>query len=290
MWTICKREIRASIQRVPVIVYAAVMLLAFGILVFIYNISNGSGDLAYALFDSRYALLLAVPVLCMSSMSEDKTRGIEGFWRAMPVSSGVVVLGKYVAMLAVTLIPLAFMSVYVLLLSLFCKDPNLADAFVCIGVYFLMQAALVALCQFISSLTSNRWIALAGSILATAAMLFLPVLGFFLPDKLWISLVGFGILALAIGVATGFWTRNVFIGIAGGVVAASPVVVMLIVWRDALAAALDVVLNVVSPFYHFETTYNTSILNAISVVAIVAFAVLFVYMTVASTRESRVRR
>ena len=290
MWTICKREIRASIQRVPVIVYMALMLLAFGILVFYYHISSANGDLSSALFDSRYALLLTVPILCMSSMSQDKKRGIDGFWRAMPVSTGAVVLGKYFAMLVVTLIPLTVMSVYILLLSLFAKSPNLADAFVCMGIYFLMQAALVALCQFISSLTSNRWISLAGGILSTAAMLFLPVLGAFMPDRLWISLVGFGVLALAVGVAVGFFTRSVFVGIGGGVVLATPVIVMLIAFRGALASMLDAVLNVVSPFYHFEVTYGASILYPTTIVALAAFAALFVYMTVVSARESRVRR
>jgi hypothetical protein len=190
----------------------------------------------------------------------------------------------------VTLIPLAVMSMYILLLSLLSRDPNLIDAFACVGMYFLMQAALVALCQFISSLTSNRWIALAGGILSTAAMLLLPVLGVFLPDKLWISLVGFGIMAAAVGVAVGFWTKTLFFGIGTGAVVASPVIVMLFVRRDALASALDVVLDAISPFYHFETTYRTSILYVTSIVALAAFIAVFVYMTVQSTRESRVRR
>ena len=42
MWTIFKREIWASRQRVPVIAYVALMLLTMGILVFIYHISNGN--------------------------------------------------------------------------------------------------------------------------------------------------------------------------------------------------------------------------------------------------------
>ena len=290
MWTIFKREIWASRQRIPVIAYVSLMLLTMGILVFIYHISSGNGDLAGALFDSRYALLAAVPILCMSSMSDDRAHGVAGFWRSMPISTGAVVLGKYFAMLVVTLIPLVVMSVYVLLLSLFCETPNLADAFMCIGMYFLMEAALVALCQFISSLTSNRWIALGGGVLATVAMLLLPVLGVYLPNKLWISLVGFGVLAAAVGVAVGFWTKNLFVGIGSGVVAASPVVVMLIVWYDAVAGALDVLLDVISPFYYFETAYSESILYATSIVALVAFTAVFLYMTVQSAAESRIRR
>lgn len=69
-----------------------------------------------------------------------------------------MILGKYLALLVLYLIPLAIISLYPLVFSQF-GDVYLLTSYGSILAFFIMGAALIALGTFISSLTDNQGLA-----------------------------------------------------------------------------------------------------------------------------------
>ena len=80
----------------------------------------------------------------MRSISEERRQHTDQLLYSLPLSMGKVVLGKYLAMLTVLLLPMALMCLYPLILSAF-GTVNFASAYSGMIGFFLLGAALVAL-------------------------------------------------------------------------------------------------------------------------------------------------
>ena len=158
MSAVYKRELRAYMNNVYGWLFMAILLMFAGFMVFLDNVYNGYPNFEYALSDSQYALMILIPILCMRSMAEDKHNKTDMFYLSLPMSTTSVVLGKYFAMLTVLAVPCAALCVYPLILGLL-GEVNMTVAYLAVLQFFLLGAALIAVCQFTSSLSDNLVVA-----------------------------------------------------------------------------------------------------------------------------------
>jgi ABC-2 type transport system permease protein len=117
-------------------------------------------------------LLLMLPLLTMRLFAEEKRIGTEELLFTSPVSVSQIILGKYLASLAV----LAVMLLLTGLLSLFAfayGNPETAPVLVGYLGLFLMGAAFIAVGIFFSSLTENQ---IVSAILTFGALLLFWIL------------------------------------------------------------------------------------------------------------------
>ena len=112
MLAVYKRELKAYTNNVYGWLFAAVLLVFMGIAVFLCNFLSDYPGIEYPLLYAQYALIILVPILCMRSMSEDKRNKTDMFYRALPLTSAAVVLGKYLALLTVLAVPCLLICVY----------------------------------------------------------------------------------------------------------------------------------------------------------------------------------
>ena len=98
---------------------------------------------------------MIVPILTMRVIAEERRQRTDQLLYSLPITTTQVVLGKYLALLVLYLIPLAVIAVYPLIFAQF-GDVYLLTAYGSIFAFFLMGAALIALGVFISSLTENQ--------------------------------------------------------------------------------------------------------------------------------------
>ena len=99
--------------------------------------------------------MVIVPILTMRVIAEERKQKTDQLLYSLPITTTQVVLGKYLALLVVYLIPLAIISLYPLIFSQY-GDVYLLTAYGSILAFFILGAALIALGVFISSLTENQ--------------------------------------------------------------------------------------------------------------------------------------
>ena len=157
MFAVYKREIRAMLYNLHAGVFVTALLLTAGITVFLFNFLVGAADLIYAMPEMAYALLVAVPFLCATAFSNDRRGGMDTLYASLPVSAGGVVLGKYLARLTLMAVPTLVIGLYPLVLGLY-GTSNLPGAYATLLVFFLLGAALMALCLFIASFSRRAWL------------------------------------------------------------------------------------------------------------------------------------
>lgn len=286
MGAVYKRELRAYMSNVYGWLFMAVLLLFVGFMMLLENLVSGHPHIEYALLDGEYVLLLMIPILCMRSMAEDRRNKTDMFYLSLPISTSSVVLGKYAALLTVYAIPCLVIAVYPIVLGMF-GNVNFLSGYVSLLCFFLLGAALIAVCQFLSSLTDNLVVAAVLGVAASAVLFFLPVLTYILPDTPMVSFVGFLVMALlAAGIA---WlvTRSLTVTAVTGAVLIIPLSVLFIIFKDSFGGLLSAVLEYIAPFLHFEETSNYGLLSIPSLILLLSYPVFFVFLTVQSADKKR---
>lgn len=158
MCAIYKKELRAYMTSMTGYIFMAV-LLAVTSLYYVANCLVGGYPVFGAILSSVYfVLLIIVPVLTMRSMAEEKRQKTDQLLMTAPVSLWKIVLGKYLAMVTVFLIPMAILCLYPLILLRF-GSVSLPMAYTAILGYTLFGAACLAIGLFLSAVTESQVIA-----------------------------------------------------------------------------------------------------------------------------------
>ena len=286
MSAVYKRELRAYMNNVYGWLFMAIFLLFTGYMMFQNNLYDGMPEFELTLSRSQYALLLLIPILCMRSMAEDRHNKTDMFYLSLPMKTSSVVLGKYFAMLTVYAIPCVVLCVYPLVLGAF-GPLNYLVAYLSILLYLILGAALIAVCQFLSSLTDNLVIAAVLGVLAVAVLLFAPFLSYVIPLTAIASFIGFVVLALLLAGIAFLATHNLNVTAITGAVAVVPLSVVYILSRSSFEGLFHSLLQFISPFAHFATFCQFGTFSVQSLILLLSYPVLFVFLTVQSADKKR---
>ena len=99
-------------------------------------------------------MMIAVPILTMRSLSDEKKTKTDQLMLTSPVSVGKIVAGKYFAMAAVYTIDIALFALSPLVLSIYGKVA-LSEAYVALFGYWLYGLSCIAVGLFISSISES---------------------------------------------------------------------------------------------------------------------------------------
>lgn len=158
MCAIYKKELRAYLTSMTGYIFMAV-LLAVTSLYYVANCLVSGYPVFGAVLSSVYfVLLIIVPVLTMRSMAEEKRQKTDQLLMTAPVSLWKIVLGKYLAMVTIFLIPMAILCLYPLILLQF-GSVSLPMAYTAILGDTLFGAACLGIGLFLSALTESQVIA-----------------------------------------------------------------------------------------------------------------------------------
>ena len=155
MIAVCKHELRGYFHSLTAYVFGAFLLAAVGIGSVLYNLQAAVSNFEFVLSVGCLAFVVIVPVLTMRVIAEERRQRTDQLLYALPITTTQVVLGKYLALLAVFLLPLAVVCLYPLLFSRF-GEVYLPTAYGSLFAFFVLGAALIAVGVFISSLTDNQ--------------------------------------------------------------------------------------------------------------------------------------
>lgn len=287
MSAVYKRELRAYVSNVYGWLFMAILLLFTGFMMFLDNLYEGMPQFEYALSDSQYALLLLVPILCMRSMAEDKRNRTDMFYLSLPLRTSSVVLGKYFAMLTIYALPCLVLCLYPPVLCSF-GTVHLPTAYLSILLYLLLGGALIAVCQFMSSLTDHLVVAAVLGVLAVAMLLFLPLLSYYvIPDTPLASFLGFLVLGGLLTLLCYLTTHSLPVTAVTGVVVAISLSLVYIFKGELFAGLLPGLMEYASPFGHFASFCQFGTFSVQSLVLLLSYPVLFVFLTIRSADKKR---
>jgi len=166
MIAIYKRELKAFMNTMTGWIFVAAMMFITGIYFIAVNLMGGYSNITYTVSNSLFVYIIAIPFLTMRILTEERRQKIDQLIFTAPVSLWKIVLGKYLAMATVLLIPSVVFCTYPLVLT-FYGTVALAEAYVAILGFFLYGLASISLALFLSSLTESVVIA---AIISFAAM------------------------------------------------------------------------------------------------------------------------
>ena len=217
MKAIYKHELASCFTGIAAYVFGAFILLFNGIYLTAYNLSSTVVNYEYAVGSMSMVFILAIPILTMRSLAEEKRQKTDQLLYALPLSMTDVVLGKYLALLTVLAAPVLSLCLWPLVLSQY-GDINMNMCYFTIIAFFLLGAALMAIGMFLSSLVENQAVAAGLSVCMMLLLYFLSGLADLVSQEAFASFLAFFVLGLVLAVVlkilSGSTSAAVLLGLA----------------------------------------------------------------------------
>lgn len=180
MKAIFHRELKSYFTSITGYAFAAFILLVAGIYTMSICLIGTYSNYEYVIGNMSFIFLLAVPILTMKVFAEEKKSKTDQLLYALPLSMTKIVLGKYLALLAVFAVPTIILFIYPLILMLY-GAVSLKVSFCTILGFIFMGAALISIGMFVSSLTESQPLAAGISFLLILLNFLSPSLASYLP-------------------------------------------------------------------------------------------------------------
>lgn len=155
MLAIYKREVKNYFHTVIGWLFMAAILFSISLYFVAYNLFSGDAYFSDAIGSAAFILLLAVPVLTMRVLAEERKQKTDQLILTAPVSVGDIVAGKFLAMATLMTIPMIIVLFYPLIMGKF-GEIGYAQAYVAILGYWLYGLCCIAVGMLISSMTENQ--------------------------------------------------------------------------------------------------------------------------------------
>ena len=265
--------------------FSAFVLLFMGVYVMVYNLNYGYGNFEYALSGLTFVYLMAVPILTMRCFAEERRSGTDLLLYSLPITSGKVVAGKYLAMLALLAVPTLISCTYPIILSIF-GEVYFPTAYAAIAAFFLLGAGLTAIGMFASSLCESQVTAAVVCFVILLADYFLPGIASFIPSGAAPAIVAITALIALAAVAIALLTRNGVFALGAAIVAEAALVVTAVADASALDGIVTDALEGLSLFDRFSPFVN-GIVDVSALVFFVAVGAAFFVLTVHSFERRR---
>lgn len=277
MSAIFKREFKSYYNGMMGWLLTGVMLLFGGLYFTAANLQGGYTNFSIALYSFVIVLLIFIPLLCMRSFAEEKRSKTDQLLLTSPVSITGIVLGKYLALLAMFAVPVAIFSLYPLIM-LMLGGVDLVASYAGILGYFFMGAACIAVCMYLSTLTENQIIAALSGFGVLLVSYLLPSIQTLFTTGSGLAMAAFVVILLAVSLIVGLRSRSLTLG-AGVFVVGFVLLTILFNTRSAvLTSSFTSVLGALALFEPFLEFVN-GLFSVTALVYYLGVIVLFLFLT-----------
>ena len=285
MIAIFKHELRLYFHSLTAYVFGAFLLMIVGIGSMLYNLQAAVSNFEYVLSFSSMVFAVIVPILTMRVIAEERKQKTDQLLYSLPISTTKVVVGKYLALLVLYLIPLAIISTYPLIFSQY-GEVYLLTSYGSLIAYFIMGAALIAIGVFVSSLTENQGFAAGIGIAAILLNYFSVSLAEYVSATAVGSSIVLFVLAGVLGWIIKHLTRNDNLGYGVGLTLMAAVVAVFWIDESKLEGLVPEIMKQLSLFDRFETFVN-GVFDMTAIVYFVSVIIFFLFLSVQSLEKRR---
>ncbi len=285
MIAVLKHELRTYFHSLTAYVFGAFLLVFIGLGSLIYNLQEAVSNFEFVLGFSCLVFVIIVPILTMRVIAEERKQKTDQLLYSLPITTTQVILGKYLALLTVYLVPLCIISLYPLIFAQY-GEVYLPTSYGSILAFFIMGAALIALGMFISSLTDNQGFA-AGIGIAVILLNYYSVsLSESVSSTSFGSMVALAVAIVILGFVIKHLTKNEFL--AWGISIALYAVLLIAFWVDptVFEGLLPAIMTRLSLFERFYVFVN-GVFDMTGIVYFLTLIVLFLFLSVQSLEKRR---
>lgn len=285
MGAIFRHELRNYFHSLTAYVFGAFLLAVIGIGAMFYNLEAAVSNFEFVLSFASIIFVVIVPILTMRTLAEERRQRTDQLLYSLPITTTQVVLGKYLALLVVYLIPLAVISLYPLLFSRF-GDVYLPTSYGSLFAFFMMGAALLAVGMFLSSLTDNQGFAAGIGVAAILLNYYSVSLAEYTSSTAMGSLIALYVIALLLGVVIRGLTRNENLAYGVTFVLIAALSVAYFVNSSAFEGLLPDIMTKLSLFRQFNSFVNGAF-DLTAIVYYVSVMGFFLFLSVQSMEKRR---
>lgn len=285
MIAVLEHELKSYFHTLTAYVFGAFLLCFIGIGAMIYNLQAAVSNFEFVLSFASLIFVVIVPILTMRVIAEERKQKTDQLLYSLPISTTHVILGKYLALLVVYLVPLLIISLYPLVFSRY-GEVYLPTSYGAIFAFFLLGAALIAVGIFLSSLTDNQGFAAGLGIAVILLNYYSVTLSEHISATAFGTVVALMVVIVAVGVLVQYMTKNE--NLAYGVAAVLLVLLLAVNWIDSslLEGLLPKIMTKLSLFEWLNVFVN-GMFDWTGVVYYLSVAVLFLFLSVQSLEKRR---
>ena len=285
MGAIFRHELRNYFHSLTAYVFGAFLLAVVGLGSVLYNLQAAVSNFEFVLSFASIIFVVIVPILTMRTLAEERRQRTDQLLYSLPITTTQVVLGKYLALLVVYLIPLAVISLYPLLFSRF-GEVYLPTSYGSLFAFFMMGAALLAVGMFLSSLTDNQGFAAGIGIAAILLNYYSVSLAEYTSSTAMGSLIALYVITLLLGVVIHNLTRNENLAYGVTLVLIAALSVAYFVNSSAFEGLLPDIMTKLSLFRQFNSFVNGAF-DLTAIVYYVSVMGFFLFLSVQSLEKRR---
>lgn len=285
MTAVLKHELRLYFRSLTAYVFGAFLLVTVGIGAMLYNLQAAVSNFEFVLSFSSMVFVVIVPILTMRVIAEERKQKTDQLLYALPLSTTQVVLGKYLSLLLVYLIPLCVIAIYPLIFAQY-GEVYLLTSYGSLFAFLLMGGALLAVGMFLSSLTDNQGFAAGIGIAVIALNYFSVSLAEYVSATATGSAIALMVLSALLGWLIRNLTRNETFGYGTGLALMAMTTVFYLMDNAKFEGLLPDIMRKLSLFSRLETFVN-GVFDLTSVVYFLSVAVFFLFLTVQSLEKRR---
>lgn len=285
MIAILRKEVNGYFKGILGYLFAAFILIFAGIYTMAYNLSGYYANFEYVLDSISFIYLIAVPILSMRTVAEEKRQKTDQLLYSLPLSLTSVIVGKYLAMLVVLLVPVAIMALYPVILSQF-GTVSFATAYTGLAGFFMLGACLMSIGLFISSVSESQ---VASAVITLVVMLILYYadgLANFVSTTASTSLLALCIMVVLFAVILYLLSKNSIVSMLAAIGGIGLLIVGYGVNRSMFVGLFGDILTQLSLFDRFYTFIN----GLFDLTAVVYYGSIIVVFLFLSTQAMEKRR
>ena len=281
MIAVFRRELNGYFKSMMGYLFSAFVLIFAGIYTMVYNLSGYTAHFERVLSSISFLYLIAVPILTMRSVAEEKKQKTDQLLYSLPISLSSVVVGKYLAMLVVLLVPTAIMGLYPLILSQFGTVP-LQTAYGALAGFFLLGACLLSIGLFVSSVTENQ----VAAAVITLVLYFMSGLASYVSTAASASLTALIIVAAVLCLVLYLLTKNAPVSVLVLAVLAGGLYLWYSQDSSAFSGLFSDIMNQLSVFDRFDS-FVDGVFDLTAVVYDLSVTGVFLFLSVQALEKRR---
>ena len=228
---------------------------------------------------------IIIPVLTMRVFAEERRQKTDQLLYSLPITMTDVVLGKYLAMMVVFLIPVLIICFYPLVLSSY-GAINLKLSYSAILLFSLLGAALIAIGTFVSAMTENQMASAGVCFMVIFINSEIPYRISDIPGSAVSSMIICVVLALGVGVLAWKLTKNSTFGLAVDTVLVAGILGLFLLKEELFENLFVKLLKNVS-FYQLFYDIQYGALDLGTVVYFLSIVGFFLFLTVQTLEKRR---
>ncbi|HIR27746.1 MAG TPA: ABC transporter permease [Candidatus Choladousia intestinigallinarum] len=285
MTAIYKREVKSFLTSMTGCVFIALLLAVAGIYFSAYHLQGLYTQFSYTLQGMLFIFLIAVPILSMRVLAEERKTRTDQLLLTSPVSVPGIVLGKYLALATIFLIPVCILMAYPLILTQF-GTVSLAMAYTSLLGFLLLGCSFLSIGLFLSSVTESQVIAAVLTFVVLLICYLSQGIASFFPETASASFFTLLLMAAVLSLVLYYMTRHTILFFV--IFAASEGILILMYLLDSslyegLIQNLFGVLDITAPFYEFAS----GLLDLSGIVYYLSVIFVFLFLTVQSIQKRR---